>query len=165
MRVHEITTTLYALLRTSITCSYANVRSVRAGPTRCPFHTFKQRRPTQRCHRHYSACFGQDMRRIRLRPHTAMNTNHTCQTQAHMQQAMQTYALVRQGPTRHPFHTFNEQRSTQSRHRHWIAHDEDEIMTSYTAMHQMPRAASSSSTHTVTQTYELFVKSQHDARF
>ena len=132
---------------------YANVRSVCPGPTQCPFHTINQRRPTQRRDRNYGVYFGQQMRRMRLRPHTATNTNHTCQIQPHMQQAIQTYALYVRPP-----------RANTAASSYLGSKIVCEIATSC-ILHQTPIEHLNSSTHTAIETYVLFVQGQHDTSF
>ena len=54
---------------------------------------------------------------LRFRLHTVSNTNNT----AHTAINATNVPSVRPGSIRHPFHTFNKRRSTQSRHRHYFS--------------------------------------------
>ena len=86
--------------------SNINVRTVCPGPTRHPFHTFDERRSVQG-------------RQHQCSVYEANITTSYC-----IKQQQNNNANVRSvcsGPTQHPFHTFNEQRLTQSRHHHYCS--------------------------------------------
>ena len=94
------------------------VPTVRPGPTRHPFRPFNKQRSTQSPHRHCST-FEQNMMRLNeittsyTRPNTKDNFKfkHT--------QSNKNVRSGHSGPTRHPSHACNEQRSTRSRRRHY----------------------------------------------
>ena len=98
---------------------------------------------------------------VRLRPHTALNTNNTFKfkhTHTH------THVLsVRSGSTRHPSHIFNQRRSTQSRHRGVFAQHMMRVR-----VRLRPHTASTTNKtfkfkRTRTQTYPLFAQDQRNA--